>query len=944
MRGLKISFLRLICLALVLILTQNQNPIQAAAVSCDHTIGPEVSSADGTGDYSAVQPGDTVCITAGTRNDLKLQNFTGTKEKPIIFINYGGKVSIDAAQNWVGLQFINSEHIRLTGTGDPGIKYGFEIFGATNTGIHARLMTRHFEFDHLEIHHSNVGIRTNTKTTEAPAGWIHYNIIIHDCYIHDQTSEAMYIGKKRRDDGTDLHGVKIYNNHLERIDWDGIQVRNGRNDVAVFNNYMHSIGGDPFEAPGDIQAGAGLNIQGGTVGQWYNNLIVKARNGVQIQASDNVHLFNNTIVNSEKKGVLVVAGTESPNSQIYNNIIALSGEEHLKTRDAQIFNNLTFDTVALAKFVDPTADDYRLLADSPAVDAGIAANFAALVDFDDIPRPQGELPDLGAFEYLGEIPPPDPSPTPTLQPTDKPIPEPTDKPAPTFTPTTVPTPKPTLQLPTPPADSKFSGPIKINFQPASAPVPAGYEVDDGSIYDGIRGYGWNRDHTDVVRDRNINSDQRLDTLILVHENSHWEVDVPDGTYSVEYGVGDPGLRSKYFLEIEDMVIVDDVKLDRDKFIQDTKIVAVSDGKLTVGGGAVEKNTRINYLVIDKLDSPSSEPTATSASTAGLAALTFDGPSVVEAGETFEVRVQAKGIDAPGIYGAQFRLNYDPDIISVGDLAINPDLSFVLQGILDNQTGTITLAASRKGQVAGLTGNVTLLTFEATAKRSSGPATFTFADEKISDPQAQSLDVTSQSYTVSIGDSTADEPTPEPTSSPTTAPAGDPTLEPTDSPIPTPTSQPAPQPTGFPPAAYAVYGQVSLAGRAANNLANTTITVAGSDLSITTDAAGRFSLTNTSLSFPTDITADAPSYLPAACTITALAASETTLTTPTLLSGDLNDDLTVDIIDATAVGASFGKIGSDLMADINLDGVVDIYDVVLVTMNFGQNGPQLWACQ
>ena len=59
--------------------------------------------------------------------------------------------------------------------------------------------------------------------------------------------------------------------------------------------------------------------------------------------------------------------------------------------------------------------------------------------------------------------------------------------------------------------------IRINFQPSSAPVPAGYLADGGLVY-AARGngqtYGWNADNTAQTRDRNAanSADQRYDTL------------------------------------------------------------------------------------------------------------------------------------------------------------------------------------------------------------------------------------------------------------------------------------------------------------------------------------------------------------------------------------------------------------------------------------------------
>jgi hypothetical protein len=69
--------------------------------------------------------------------------------------------------------------------------------------------------------------------------------------------------------------------------------------------------------------------------------------------------------------------------------------------------------------------------------------------------------------------------------------------------------------------------------------------------------------------------------------------------------------------------------------------------------------------------------------------------------------------------------------------------------VDNTTGQIKLVASRQGRVSGLTGEVPLLTLDATAANRYCPATFTYSHEKIVDPTAKAQEVTTQSYSYSI---------------------------------------------------------------------------------------------------------------------------------------------------------------------------------------------------
>ena len=366
-----------------------------------------------------------------------------------------------------------------------------------------------------------------------------------------------------------------------------------------------------------------------------------------------------------------------------------------------------------------------------------------------------------------------------------------------------------------------------------------------------------------------------------------------------------------------------------------------------GGGAV-------LIFNDTGTEPEPTPTPTTEPEPDQIVLAFDGPAAVDVSDTFSVTVVARNVPEPGLYGVQFEVNYDPALISASSLQLNPAFEFVVVQDTDNVSGTITLVASRQGAVPGLTGDVNLLTFDATAIM-SGTVTFTFEDEKIGDSAANAFDIVTESYEVTIGQvptpEPTDEPTPEPTDEPTPEPTDEPTPEPTDEPTPEPTDEPTPEPTDEPtpePELAVVSGQVILAGRAGNDWSDAVVMVDDSSvLSDTTDAAGEFSIADVPVGAHTSITADAAGYLPAVCISPTVTISETLLNSVTLLSGNIIDEPPdppiIDIADATAVGASFGATGPDLAADINRDLIVDIFDVILVSVNYGQVGPQTWDC-
>ncbi len=339
------------------------------------------------------------------------------------------------------------------------------------------------------------------------------------------------------------------------------------------------------------------------------------------------------------------------------------------------------------------------------------------------------------------------------------------------------------------------------------------------------------------------------------------------------------------------------------------------------------------------DEPTPEPTdePTAEPTPEGVVLAINGPDSIAVGETAPLSVEVEGVSGNGLYGAQLEINFDPTLLSVDNLQVNPDLSFVLQNSADNTLGKIRLVASRQGHVPGLTGDVNLITFEVTAIGGANTTTLGFDNVKMGDPQAIPLTLTIENFTLLIDDET----TPEPTDEPTPEPTDEPTPEPTDEPTPEPTDEPTPEPTDEPTNAV-VFGQVILAGRAHNDWSGSAVTIDDTGHSASTDANGNFAIADVVSGPHSSITADAPGYLPAVCTEVTISTPETALTTINLLSGDINDDDVADVADATAIGVSFGQTGSALPSDINHDGIIDIFDLILVSVNFGQEA-QVWDC-
>jgi N-acetylneuraminic acid mutarotase len=152
---------------------------------------------------------------------------------------------------------------------------------------------------------------------------------------------------------------------------------------------------------------------------------------------------------------------------------------------------------------------------------------------------------------------------------------------------------------------------RINFQPAGAPIPAGYVADTGLVF-GNRGgglsYGWDLDNSAHTRDRNApnSPDQRYDTLNHMQNggNRVWELGLPNGFYTVRVVAGDPSyINSVYRINVENVLIVNGTPTDTVRWIEGTAGVSVSDGRLTVTSATGASNNKIAFIEVNTATTP-----------------------------------------------------------------------------------------------------------------------------------------------------------------------------------------------------------------------------------------------------------------------------------------------------------------------------------------------------
>ena len=436
----------------VLVPTLLTGAAHAQDCACDHTIAATTTSVNGTD--LGVQPGDVVCIEAGTRPFLIIESFVGTEAAPIVIKNCGGQVVIDNSDKGYGLRVVGSSFFHVTGTGDPAFTYGFDI-AARRTGPDYSAMgvaigdlSTDYELDHLEVHHAGFA-GFNLKTEPRCDGsanlgtFVQRNTRVHHTYTHHTGGEAFYVGSTGyggRDYPCDGQTVKLYphehegvwlhDNIIEETGWDGLQVGVTPKDCEVYRNVIRGVGRtatDMVQTRGIQIGGAsackiydnyledgptiGIFVLGAGTTEVTNNVVVGfAEDGIYAndQQNDAVQgmsyaFLHNTVVGCGDTGISIF-GERIQGNVVFNNLLVASGGNALNVGGSVDWSeggNLVFDDTSAAGVVDASGKDFHLLAASAARDVGVSIpGYSVATDRDGVTR--DATPDVGAYEYTDE--------------------------------------------------------------------------------------------------------------------------------------------------------------------------------------------------------------------------------------------------------------------------------------------------------------------------------------------------------------------------------------------------------------------------------------------------------------------------------------------------------------------------------------------------------------
>lgn len=431
------------------------------AQECDLEIESSVTIING--DETQIMPGDVVCLNGGNKDFLLLRNIHGTADNPITFINNNGAVIIDTDHNY-GFKIANCSFLKILGNGDDNIQYGIQVKRVANgAGVSMDELTTNIELAFTEIGNTAIAglyAKSDPDCTFASSrdNFTMYSLHIHDCYIHHTGDEGMYIGHSKYEQGVQLddcdtliyphliRDVKIYNNILEHLGWDGIQVASADYDCSIYDNIIRYdserettwqmsgilIGGGAkcdcynnkiFDGKGD-----GIDVLGLGGFKVFNNLIVRAGKDFQPQnTSESKHgiyvgdvvtfsdlefkLYNNTIVSPKSYGITYNNFT-AKKARIYNNLIVDPGKKvqgntafvnNLTTAGrVDLLNNIYADEISQAGFKDEANDNYYLSSNSTSIDFGKNLLSEGIsFDIQNHSRPVNTFFDVGAYEWFG---------------------------------------------------------------------------------------------------------------------------------------------------------------------------------------------------------------------------------------------------------------------------------------------------------------------------------------------------------------------------------------------------------------------------------------------------------------------------------------------------------------------------------------------------------------
>jgi parallel beta-helix repeat protein len=270
---------------------------------------------------------------------------------------------------------------------------------------------RYIEFNGIEIDASNA-----LACGVCIAGEAHH-IRFKNSAILNAANQGVSIltGAGASPDYNEFINVEVANSALNRpcFGRDGINPEDGYCHgfyISSNNNFLDGV---------NVHHNNGYGVQffpQGNRGNTIRNSLSHDNLSVGIGSfGDDNRVVNNVVYNNNGGGLLI----EETNNLVHNNTVhnnpqgisglTVRGTGHLVKNNLFFLNDvfgIQPDTTNLVGtdplFTDAAGGNFRLQATSPAINTGVPL-LGVATDFDSIRRPQGNVPDIGAYEFSGNV-------------------------------------------------------------------------------------------------------------------------------------------------------------------------------------------------------------------------------------------------------------------------------------------------------------------------------------------------------------------------------------------------------------------------------------------------------------------------------------------------------------------------------------------------------------
>jgi len=367
---------------------------------------------------SLVRAGDTIIVADGNYNAFTVDSLNGTATNPIVIAAQGQNANIQPVSgvrdtifvtfsSYIildGLRSFNANRAAVRIDNSPNVTVQNGVFGNNATwGIFTDFS------DHLLIQSNECyGSQTQHGIYVSNSGdWP----VVRKNLLHDNAGAGLQLNADASQGGDGIitgaliEDNVIYNNGSaggSAINLDGVQNSTIRNNL-LYNNHASGIAmfhGDGAQGPaGDLVYNNTINMA--TDGRWA--LRIDSSVGTNTLRDNILYNSNPNHGGIDFTNAADVAATNSDYNIFGGGNWAVTPDDGSTFYTLSQWQGLSHEQHSLVAtlsglFVNPSANDYHLLATAPAVDRGQTLT-TVTVDADGRPRPEGASSDIGCYEY-----------------------------------------------------------------------------------------------------------------------------------------------------------------------------------------------------------------------------------------------------------------------------------------------------------------------------------------------------------------------------------------------------------------------------------------------------------------------------------------------------------------------------------------------------------------